>query len=67
MGDAGLDFQAEALQVPGDQFGGLVLAVGEFGVLVDVPPPSDHLLGHRIGALVDRCPQVAARRARRQR
>ncbi len=42
LGDAGLHLEAEALQVIGHDLRGAELAVGEFGVLVKIAPPTDH-------------------------
>ena len=41
MRDPGLDLQTEPREVIGDELGGAGLAVGEFGVLVDVAAPRD--------------------------
>ena len=42
LGDAGLHLEAEALQVIGHDLRGAELTVGEFGVLVEIAPPTDH-------------------------
>jgi hypothetical protein len=44
LGDPGLVVDAQFVQRFGDELGGLVFLKREFGMLVDVTPPSDDLI-----------------------
>ena len=54
VGHAGADLvEAERAQVLGDDAGGAEFAIAEFGVLVQVAPPGDHLGFDGAGSVVD--------------
>ena len=54
VGDPGLHFHPEPCQVFSDDAGGAELAVGQFGVLVEVAAPGDHPVGYLRAEAVDR-------------
>ncbi|MBK7189067.1 MAG: hypothetical protein IPH86_10410 [bacterium] len=53
MSDTFTHLQAKLLQVRRHQGRGAALAIGQFGVLVDVAPPGDDPCGHGVDAGVD--------------
>ena len=67
LGDAGAGVEPEATQVGGHRLGGLALAVGELGILMDAVADLDELGRHLLRLLVDPCVEgIRGRRAGRR-